>query len=194
LSNTTVWLIRHGQSTANIGVWSNDPNGILLTERGSVEAQAIADKIIQRPTLIISSPMQRALQTAAPTMKKWPDVPMEIWPIQEFTYLSPTTYQNTLVVERKNLVPNYWKRANPLYCDGDQCESFSNFIQRVEAFQKDLLTKHGFLVIFGHAQFFKALLLGMQHGFSITSAGMTLFRKWEIADPMLNGEITVLNY
>jgi len=189
VSNTTAWLIRHGQSTANLGTWSCDPNDIILTEKGYRQALAIADQITTRPDLIISSPMQRALQTAASTRNKWADVPVEIWPIQEFSYLSPPKYQTTTADERKKIIHDYWQKAIPAYCDGEHSESFSDFINRVEAFHRELLKKNGFIVIFGHGQFFKAFLLGYRHGFSVTPAWMTLFRQCETAQPILNGEI-----
>lgn len=189
MSNTTAWLIRHGQSTSNLGAWSRQPNDILLTAEGKNQALVIANQIIARPDLIISSPMQRALQTAAPTMHKWSDVPMEIWPIQEFTYLSPTKYHNKTAIERKTAVLNYWQQAIPSYCDGEDCESFANFVNRLNIFHQALLNNNGFLVIFGHGQFFKAFLLGHQHGFLATSEWMTLFRQQETTHPLSNGEI-----
>ena len=182
-------MIRHGQSTSNLGVWSSKPYEVSLTEQGKIQALLIADKILKQPDLIISSPMQRALQTAEPTLEKWPNVPLEIWPIQEFIYLSPTKHQNRTTEERAKIIHDYWQQAIPSYCDGEHCESFSNFIHRVGAFHQKLLAKRGFLVIFGHTQFFKALLFGGQHGFFATPSWMTSFRQWETTQPMLNGEI-----
>lgn len=191
MSNNTSWLIRHGQTTSNIGAWSCDPNELLLTEEGKAQALSLADKIVNRPDLIISSPLQRALQTAEPTRKKWSDVPVEIWPIQEFVYLSPTKYQHNTPEERLIVKQTYWQQAIPSYCDDIHCESFSDFMKRVEAFHHALLTQRGFLVIFGHGQFFKAFLYGCMHGFIATPAWMRSFRQWEVAEPMLNGEIII---
>lgn len=188
-----VWLIRHGQSTSNCGVWSASPNEVGLTEQGKTESLALAEQIITRPDLIIASPMQRALQTAEPTRLKWPDVPVEIWPIQEFTYLSPTKYQNMTAEERKKIIQNYWQQANPFYSDGEDSETFANFIQRVQTFQQTLLTKKGFILVFGHGQFFKAFLLGNKQSFATTPLWMKEFRHDEISEPMLNGEIIELS-
>ena len=91
--------------------------------------------------------------------------------------------------ERSVAIDEYWQHGNPLYCDDDKSESFLNFIHRVEAFHQALLNQHGFLVIFGHDQFFNAFLYGYQHGFFVTSEWMHLFRQSETAKPMLNGEI-----
>jgi len=46
----------------------------------------------------------RSQQTAAPLIARYPDVPVEQWPIQEFTYLSPEHCHNTTFSERKPLV------------------------------------------------------------------------------------------
>ena len=35
-------------------------------------------------------------QTAAPTIARFPGVPVEVWPIEEFTYLQPARWNGTL--------------------------------------------------------------------------------------------------
>jgi hypothetical protein len=37
----------------------------------------------------VTSPHLRTQQTTAPTIERFPDVPVEVWPIEEFTYLQP---------------------------------------------------------------------------------------------------------
>lgn len=85
----TVTWIRHGESAANAGGASSDPALIALTERGKAQAQAIAQSFEAAPELIVMSPFIRAQDTAAPTLRKFPGVPVEVWPVEEFTYLSP---------------------------------------------------------------------------------------------------------
>jgi broad specificity phosphatase PhoE len=66
---TTFILVRHGQSTGNLssgtlmGGWTDLP----LTERGSREVSALASRLLEEPlpSAIVSSPLQRAVQTAA---------------------------------------------------------------------------------------------------------------------------------
>jgi broad specificity phosphatase PhoE len=65
---TTFILVRHGQSTGNLsngtlmGGWTDLP----LTKLGSSQASTLAGRLLdeQRPTVIFSSPLQRAVQTA----------------------------------------------------------------------------------------------------------------------------------
>ena len=44
----------------------------------------------ETPSLIVTSLFLRTQQTAAPTIERFPDVPVEVWPIEEFTYLQPS--------------------------------------------------------------------------------------------------------
>ena len=84
-----VRLIRHAESAANAGLATTAPDSIPLTEKGQLQARAIADSITSAPDLIISSPFERAIATALPTTERFPHVPFETWPVEEFTYLSP---------------------------------------------------------------------------------------------------------
>jgi broad specificity phosphatase PhoE len=84
-----VRLIRHAESAANAGLATTAPDTIPLTEKGLMQAWALADSITSAPDLIISSPFERAITTALPTVKRFPHAPFELWPVEEFTYLSP---------------------------------------------------------------------------------------------------------
>lgn len=70
-----VRLIRHAQSTANAGQATTAPDTIPLTELGHRQALTLAEKINTSPNLIITSPFERAMNTAIPTAKRYPDVP-----------------------------------------------------------------------------------------------------------------------
>lgn len=48
-----------------------------------------------------------------PTISRFPDIKVEIWPLHEFTYLSPTKCRNTTGDERTPLVLKYWKKCDP---------------------------------------------------------------------------------
>ena len=187
--NGSACLIRHGQSTSNLGLWSSRSYDVALTELGHIQAQAVADKLLRPPELIISSPMRRALQTAEPTQKKWPDVPTVIWPIQEFAYLSRTKYEHSSADQRATFVQDYWQTLDPNYCDGEDAESFVQFIARLKAFHQALLNQKGRVIVFGHGQFFKAFLLGSKQGFSETPEWMGVFYEQESTHPILNGEM-----
>lgn len=78
-------FIRHGQSTGNAGVPCHDLGAIELTELGQEQARDVAASWTQAPALIVTSPYTRTRQTAAPTIARFPGVPVEVWPIEEFT-------------------------------------------------------------------------------------------------------------
>jgi broad specificity phosphatase PhoE len=158
-----VWLIRHGESTANAGAVTFTPKSVPLTDRGLAQASAMAE-VVPRPDLIIVSPFMRSQQTAAPLRAKYSDVPFEEWPIQEFTYLSPGRCQNTSFEDRKPLVAEYWARNDADYCDGPGAESFANLLLRAADFIKRLTeSDHGFIVAFSHGQFLRAVIWLLIH-------------------------------
>jgi len=192
MSEENVWLIRHGQSTTNIGIWGRNPHQAELTSKGTEQALHIAKQIMTKPDLIITSPCKRALETAAPIIKRWDDIPVEVWPIQEIVYLSPEKCDHITLLQRQERVASYWRKADPLFCDGEDAESFANFIRRLQEFYKNLLTKNGFRVVIGHGQFFKAFILGLSHGFAATSEWMRWFRQQETTNPIANCEIIKL--
>lgn len=192
MSTLNLWLIRHGETTANQGIWSNDPANIKLTANGIKQAEQAANQITSQPDLLILSPLKRAQESALPILERWPSTKVEIWPIQELIYLSPHAYQNKTDKERQLAKDNYWQRALPFFCDTPNTESFANFLKRVEDFYNRLSTMHGFIVVVGHGQFFSALQFGLAHGFTPTSEWMKDFRKWESTHPLKNGEIIKL--
>lgn len=92
-----VRLIRHGESAANAGEASPGHATIPLTPKGVEQAYSVANSVTGAPDLIVASPFSRARATAMAAVAKFPDVPYEIWPIHEFTYLEPTRCVNTTV-------------------------------------------------------------------------------------------------
>lgn len=192
MSKLILWLVRHGQSTANMGIWNSKPETISLNKTGERQAYEIADQVNTKPDMIIVSPFKRAQQTAQPLIQRWPDVRIETWPIQEFTYLDPKKYESATRLQRKAAILSYWKRLDPFFCDGEGVECFSDFIQRLENFHQRITEKTGYIVVFGHGQFFKAYQIGLREGFAATHSWMEEFRAEEKADPLKNGEIIKL--
>ncbi|WP_242140595.1 histidine phosphatase family protein [Sphingomonas sp. TREG-RG-20F-R18-01] len=152
-------FVRHGQSTANAGNPSNDLASIELTELGWQQANAVAKAWEENPTLIITSPFLRTQQTAAPTIVRFPDVPVEVWPIEEFTYLQPSRWNGTLSSARAAYVEGFWSTADPTYCDGEGAESFATLLRRAEATLDRLsaLSPDALAYIFSHGQFIQAV-------------------------------------
>lgn len=152
-------FLRHGQSTGNAGFPCDDLALLELTELGWNQAREIAASWIEAPDLIVTSPYLRARQTAAPTVERFPEVPVEVWPIQEFTYLRPSRWNGTLSAERKPFLERYWDKADPAYCDGEGAESFSSLLKRAEA-ALQLLASYPTdtqVYVFSHGQFIQAV-------------------------------------
>jgi broad specificity phosphatase PhoE len=154
-----VVFIRHGQSTGNAGVPSPDLATIELTDLGWQQAHAVAASWVEAPTLLVTSPYLRTQQTAAPTIARFPDVPVAVWPVEEFTYLQPARWNGTLAAERAPHLARYWGRADPDYCDGPGSESFGTLLRRAEAALHRLaaLPAGSLAYVFSHGQFIQAV-------------------------------------
>ena len=129
----TIRLIRHAESAANAGLPTTNPGEIPLTEEGRTATERAALEFNgPAPELIVVSPYLRARQTAEPFISRFTGARVEIWPVQEFTYISPDRCVGTTYNDRKPLVEAYWQMAEPGYVDGPQTESFEGFIARVK--------------------------------------------------------------
>jgi broad specificity phosphatase PhoE/HPt (histidine-containing phosphotransfer) domain-containing protein len=184
-----VWLIRHGESAANAGLPTENHADIVLTARGIEQAREAAGRVDRQPDLIVTSRYLRARDSAIPIRTRWPAAPVEIWPIEEFTYLSPERCRNTTPEIRRPWAAAYWERADPHYVDGPGAESFAQFMQRLHGFRARLLQHTGgFVVCVGHGQFFRACLWADPH-YAVSPQAMRDWRAAEVARPMRNGEI-----
>ncbi|SFM18989.1 Histidine phosphatase superfamily (branch 1) [Pelosinus propionicus DSM 13327] len=91
-------------------------------------------------------------------MERFPNVRREVWNVEEFTYLSPETCIGTTAAERKERVNEYWERLDPDYIDGEGAESFTMLLSRAQtAIERLSQMKSGFIVMFTHAQFMRAM-------------------------------------
>lgn len=189
-------FIRHGQSTGNIGLPCDDIALIELTPLGWEQAHQIAASWTEPPDLIVSSPYLRAQQTAAPTIKRFPHVPVETWPIEEFTYLQPRRWTHSSGEERMPHIERFWAEADPAYCDGEGAESFSTLLGRAEAALGRLsaLPEDALVYVFSHGQFIQALRsLVVDHTLSEREKMQQFWRK---GDPpaIANAELVHLHH
>jgi len=152
-------FIRHGQSTGNAGIPTHDLSLLELTELGWSQAREVAESWTETPNLIITSPYLRTQQTAAPTIERFFDVPVAVWPIQEFTYLQPSRWNGTLSSERMPVIERYWAEADPEYCDGPGAESFAMLRRRAEETLERLadIDEDALVYVFSHGQFIQAV-------------------------------------
>ncbi len=154
-----IWIIRHGQSMANAGEVTTAPGSASLTDLGRRQAALVAEAIPERPGRIIVSPYIRTRQTAEPTLARFPDVVVEEWPLQEFTYLLPSKYDGTTLEQRRPMVDEYWDRLEPAYVEGGGTESFLDMLGRVEASCERLRRMQGFTLLFSHGQIMRAFFM-----------------------------------
>lgn len=178
-------LIRHGQSEANAGIVSVTAAQIPLTPLGHLQAQEIANTFAKcpglKPDLIVVSPFLRARQTAKPTSDRFPTIPWEIWPVQEFSFINLQKYENTTKYDRQVWVNDFWQRCDPFYRDGDEAESFVDLIERLQGFsdrlkQQDNRSRDRLIVVFSHGQFSKAFLFF--HLFGLLPVNCATMRKF----------------
>lgn len=148
---------------SNAGAVTENSRTTPLSKIGAIQAgMTVSFALYPKPDLIISSPLVRSLQTAMPIAKKFPDVPKEIWDIEEFTYLNEKKYFHSTINSRKELQAVYWSHVDPDYIDGDGAESFRNFfdvrvpnfLQKIRLEKKEKLT-----YVFTHGQFIRGVIL-----------------------------------
>jgi broad specificity phosphatase PhoE len=192
----TVLIIRHGKSQSNAGMLTEDPASIELTGLGYTEAQCIAqhfeEEQVPAPNIIVTSSYKRTKQTAGLIFALFPGVPVEVWPVQEFTYLSKKEFvYPSGKADRKPLVDVYWEICDPELVDGPGSESFEQFIERVRGVIKSIKeTSYNTIVIFSHEQFMRAFQR-VTEGKLVTPDEDTMcaFKTELNSDPLQNGAI-----
>jgi broad specificity phosphatase PhoE len=189
--STTTWIIRHAESEANAGGPTDSPHNIRLTDHGHQQAIDLAAKFATAPDLIVISTFLRTHQTAGPLIKRFPHLPVEAWPVHEFTYLNPGLYPGTTESQRAVFVETYWKRCDPRWNDGGGAESFTDFMRRVDDFSQHLQNRpEAWIAIFTHGYFIQALRLRRQHpSAKVDEALMAAFRDQRRDNPPMNAEI-----
>jgi len=158
---TRIILVRHGQSVTNAGGRAADQVSNPLTELGRAQAREFAERLDCKPTLFVISPFLRAQQTAEPLRQRFPDVPVEEWPIQEFSFLNSALHRGTSEADRETHVAAYWQREDPAYSDGPDAESFTFFLNRAREAVRRLISSNpgGCIVVFTHGFFMQAFRL-----------------------------------
>lgn len=176
-----VWLIRHGESESNAGLPTDGPGAAPLTPLGWEQAEQVAAAFTAPPALIVSSPFVRARQTAEATVARFPQVPYEEWPVEEFTYLGRLHAKQTTAAQRQPHVEAYWERSDPAYVNGGNGESFKALIARVHAFLDRLADRpeEGLIAVFTHGIFMKAVIWSLFAGVvDPDAAAMRGFRRF----------------
>ena len=150
--NRTHYFVRHGRSTANVGLRTSDETQVDLAPEGREQAKQAAAALRGKVRRIVSSSYPRALQTAAPLAESSGLVP-EIWPIHEFFYLNPELCRNTNQRERGKMRAEFWGMLDPEWRHCPQSESFCDLLARIETFRGRMLALPEDTAIYGHGQF-----------------------------------------
>ncbi len=150
------WLIRHGQSTANVGQPIAKRGIPPLTDLGWQQAHAIAEWFPTEPDLIVATPFVRAQQTAEPLRARFPSVDYAIWEAQEYSPLNKRWYTNTRTSERSPLFLKFFDDADPHHDNGDGAETFAAGIERAGRLLKQLHeAPQSNIVVFTHGTFLR---------------------------------------
>jgi probable phosphoglycerate mutase len=187
---TRIILVRHGESVANAGGKTANQISNPLTPLGQVQSRDFAQCLDCEPKLIIVSPFLRAQQTAEPLRQRFPDVPIEEWPIQEFNFLEPSRHHNTTETDREPHVVAYWRRLDPDFTDGPGAESFSVFLDRAREAIRRLVSRSsgGCIVIFTHGFFMQAFRLVLLFPEATNAELIANFRRFHNVNLIRNTE------
>jgi broad specificity phosphatase PhoE len=186
---TRIWVYRHAESLANAGGRTLEPAGIPLTDRGREQAKQLAKSIEATPYRLVASPFRRSLETVSPVADRFSAASLAVWPIHEFTYLSPASCINTSWMERKPRIDAYWAALDPHFVDGDGAESFSTLLDRARTFLRELLDlQNDLTVAVSHGQFMLAAQLMAEAPDLDDKTSMAMFRDREITRPFANCE------
>ena len=156
-SHREVWFIRHGESVANAGGRTVEAATYPLSALGFRQAQQLATALTVEPELILVSPYLRARQTAEACIARFPDVPVEEWPVQEVQYLDPMLCVGTTQEERFAMAHEYWERCDPQHA-APNAESFMHFITRASnAIERLAALGERRVFVFCHGHFMNAV-------------------------------------
>lgn len=187
---TTVYLIRHGQSQANVGGITLANPIVPLTELGHLQAQTLAPLLPATPVRIWASPFKRALDTAAPYCARMGQTAATHDDLREFETVDTVQMSGSSSMAREAVVARYWLNSDPEQRTGPLAETFREFHDRVTR------TRTRFLpalpdgtMIFGHGMWM-ALLFWQIWGFEkIDHVGMSLFRRFQLGFPTPNTSV-----
>lgn len=191
-----VIFVRHGESTGNVGIPSFDLSKMPLTALGQTQAEAVAASWNEAPSRIAMSPYLRARQTAQPTMARYPVVPVDVLPMEEFAYLEPSRWNGTSREQRLPFIEAYWERGDPAYCDGPGAENFERLLGRVDNTLALLASQPAAALVyaFSHGQFMQALRMVLLFPDWTPRQRMANFWPFNIQNPILNADKLEVHY
>jgi broad specificity phosphatase PhoE len=189
-------FIRHGQSAANVGIWDGPFAEIPLTAVGREQARALAERWDFVPSRIVMSPFLRTQQTAEPTIARFPEVPVEIWPIHEFTYWDRDNWSGSLPEYEREEVARFWRVADPTYRHSGTAESFGELLGRGrEALSRlEEMDVDAPVLLFTHGHFMQALRHDLNFPEWSEEQKMATFYEVDERCKVLNTELMTLRF
>jgi alpha-ribazole phosphatase len=189
----SIYLIRHGQSSANMGGKSLPDIEIPLTVTGQKQAQELVKNFAILPSKIYSSELLRAKQTAQVFADFYQIIPETLTILNEFSYLGFEHISGMDGQERRKLAQLYWENATIEYRDHQNSDCFQDFLDRVDLFIKRIDSFNDNSLIFGHGIWI-ALLAWRLLGCPIEKAlDIKAFRQFQTALPLDNTVIYKLS-
>jgi broad specificity phosphatase PhoE len=142
------------------------------------------------------SPFLRARQTAEPTIARFPEVPVEIWPIYEFTYWDMANWGGSMPELELEEVERFWRVADTAYSHGGTAESFGELLGRArEALLRlQQMDVDAPVLLFTHGHFMQALRHDLNHPGWSDEQKMATFREVDEAFKVLNTESFTLKF
>jgi probable phosphoglycerate mutase len=156
--NKKIIIVRHGESTGNIGARTDSPVTIPLSDKGYVQAREVAE-LLPEPDAVIISNYIRTGMTAEPFLKKFPHINPEVWHgIRELNLLSAKKNPDTTQEERIAKREVFWQQLDPYFRDDETSESFADFLNRgKETIAKLRDHQAETIVVFSHDIFIQLL-------------------------------------
>lgn len=187
-----VYFVRHGQSEDNVAPVFQSPNSP-LNDKGKGQAESIAQRVSKLSfDTLISSPFERAKQTAETIAKatgKQPEYSELFVERVKPTYINGKPYTD----EKANTLWREWEKS--LYTPGlhaEDGENFDNLIERADkalAFLQNRTEKS--LVVVTHGYFLRTIVARVLLGDLLSGEA---FRNIQRTAAMENTGLTVLQY
>jgi broad specificity phosphatase PhoE len=154
-----VILIRHAESEANAGKVFPNSNINPLTENGKKQAEELRE-ILDKPDKIFISKYIRTIETAEPTINKYPDVDVHLWvDLHEFSYIDARNLPDMKLEHLLERVSWYWDKCDPEYRDGPTKETFLEFTNRANGLLLKMKSLEKVNYLFTHGDLVKMLHL-----------------------------------
>jgi broad specificity phosphatase PhoE len=140
VTERTVYLLRHAQSEANIGKFSQNNFAIHLTQKGRKTAASLAFGLEFRPQVILTSPLTTAVETAEIIRRHFPAVKFEIHDkLRELEYAAAGEKQEWIAKTRSFLTSRspFWRDRSDTETVADLFDRANEMISMIHALPED---------------------------------------------------------